>query len=274
VILLRPGEGETVTEKPERTIRILLDHELADVTWSRYEAGERGPGPHVHRRHVDAFYVLTGELEFGVGPDVAPVRAPAGTLVVVPQLVVHTFRNASDARATYLNVHAPSCGFAAHLRGDSAGFDSEDPPSDGGRDPADVVVTPAGGGERFERENRTIAILGDMPELSVLEIAFDPDFDVSPHTHDDHVDAFFVLDGDVAFAPAAKPLVRASGPVEGVRGNREVPPGRAWLRTAPGTFTAAPPGAVHGFRGTNGGRSRVLNLHTPDAGFANSVRRH
>lgn len=77
-ILLRPGEGETVTDEPERTVRLLAAHDLADVTWSRYEAGERGPDPHVHRHHADAFFVLDGELEFGVGPETTPARAGAG----------------------------------------------------------------------------------------------------------------------------------------------------------------------------------------------------
>lgn len=250
-ILLAPGEGETVADEPARTVRILLEHELADVTWSRYEAGERGPGPHVHRHHVDAFFVLEGELEFGVGPDVTPVRAPAGTLVLVPQLVVHTFGNESRATATFLNVHAPSCGFAEHLRDDDAPFDSEDPPADGGRDPADAVVTPAGGGERFVRPTHAIVVTVDLPELSAHEITFGPGLEVSPHTHADHVDSFFVLDAGVEFAP-----------------------GGSWTTPVPpGTFTAAPPGVVHGFRGVAEG-ARALNLHTPDGGFANSVRRH
>ena len=40
-VMLGPGEGETISDSAERTIRILLDHELADVTWTRYEPGER-----------------------------------------------------------------------------------------------------------------------------------------------------------------------------------------------------------------------------------------
>jgi hypothetical protein len=66
-LLLRPGEGEVITEKPERTVRLLLAHDLLDVTWSRYEQGERGPEPHVHHEHVDSFFVLEGELVFGLG---------------------------------------------------------------------------------------------------------------------------------------------------------------------------------------------------------------
>ena len=44
------------------------------------------------------------------------------------------------------------------------------------------------------------------------------------------------------------------------------------LRAAPGTWVSAPPGTLHGFRNPGPGRARVLNLHTPDAGFAASVR--
>jgi hypothetical protein len=57
---------------------------------------------------------------------------------------VHTFVNASDAAATWLNFHAPDNGFAAYLRaarnGDQKAWDSFDPPADGGRPAADVVV--------------------------------------------------------------------------------------------------------------------------------------
>lgn len=246
-MLLDHAAGEAVTDLPEREVRILLGHELADVTWSRYEAGQHGPDLHVHREHVDAFYVLDGELEFLLGPSGTPTSAPAGSLALVPPDVVHTFRNASGATARYLNFHAPSKGFAAYLRGEP-GFDSFDPPADGGRDPADALLVLPGGGERFERENRTVTILGEAPELSLLEIAFDADFVVDLHSHDDHLDAFFVLDGAVEFAP-----------------------GGSWTRTTPGTFVAAPPGSVHGFRGVDG-RARVLNFHAPDAGFAAGIR--
>src|SRR5919198_3406936 len=69
-ILLRPGEGETVVDRAERTLRILVELEQVIVTWFRYEPGEEGPEPHVHRHHTDAFYVLEGDVEFGLGPDV------------------------------------------------------------------------------------------------------------------------------------------------------------------------------------------------------------
>src|SRR6266568_4455291 len=73
-LLLAPGEGETTTDRPERTLRILCELEQLIVTWFRYEPGEKGPDPHIHRRHADAFYVLEGEVDFGLGPDVKRIR--------------------------------------------------------------------------------------------------------------------------------------------------------------------------------------------------------
>src|SRR5918911_285303 len=94
-LFLRSGEGETVFDEPRRTLRILADREELTLTWFRYEPGESGPDPHVHRRHTDAFYVLEGELELGLGPDVRRLPARAGTFAAAPPNVVHTFRNAS-----------------------------------------------------------------------------------------------------------------------------------------------------------------------------------
>jgi mannose-6-phosphate isomerase-like protein (cupin superfamily) len=245
VPLVRPGEGETVTDRAERTVRILFAHELADVTWSRYEPGERGPDPHVHRRHVDSFFVLEGELLFGVGPAVEEeVWAPAGTFVSVPQNVVHTFANESSRRTLFLNFHTPSCGFAESLRGRPEGFDSFDPPADGGRPAAHVIVEAEG--ERLPRPDGEARILGEQAELSAQLLSYEAGWEgVDPHSHDDHVDSFFVLEGEVEF-------LGASG--------------------GPGSFFAAPPGELHAFRNPGPGRIAVLNVHAPDAGFAGRLR--
>jgi quercetin dioxygenase-like cupin family protein len=113
----------------------------------------------------------------------------------------------------------------------------------------EVLVVPPGGGEPFERSNRVVTILGEFQQLSVNEIEFDTTFEVPRHRHDDHVDAFYVLAGEVEF-------LLADGSV----------------RAGPGTFVAAPPGTLHGFRTDGPGRARFLNLHAPDAGFAGSIR--
>jgi quercetin dioxygenase-like cupin family protein len=255
-LLLGPEEGETITDAAGRTIRILLAHELLDVTWARYEPGERGPDPHVHHRHVDAFYVLSGELEFGLGREGAEeVRGPAGTLVAVPPDVVHTFGNESSATATFLNLHAPSTGFADSLRARRDGvevrrWDIFPPPADGGRPVSEAIVSLPGQGEVLQGEDREHRIKADLPQLSVIELAFPPGWEgVDPHTHADHVDAFFVLDEEVDFTV-----------------------GNDVRRAGPGVFVAAVPGARHGFR--SDGRIALLNLHAPDTGFAERLRRN
>ena len=250
-VLLAPGEGETTTDRPERTLRILCELEQLIVTWFRYEPGEKGPDPHVHRRHADAFYVLEGEVDFGLGPDVKRITAGPETFAGAPPNVVHTFRNSSDATAIFLNIHAPSMGFGNVLRGGGyEHFDQFDPPADGGRPLEDAIVQPAGAGEPVEHEHTSHRIQAELPELSVIEMTFRPEFEgVDPHTHDDHVDAFYVLAGEADFVVGDE--VRRAGL---------------------GSFLAAPPGARHGFSNPGPADLRVLNFHAPDAGFVSRLR--
>jgi mannose-6-phosphate isomerase-like protein (cupin superfamily) len=145
-ILLRPGEGEVVGDSVARRTEILCDHPTLVASWARRGARSDGASPHVHRSHCDLFYVLAGELTFLVGPEREELVLPAGTLALAPPLVVHGFRNGSDEEVRYLNFHAPGGGFADYLRGVTPGFDSEDPPADGGRPVTDAVIVPPGGG--------------------------------------------------------------------------------------------------------------------------------
>jgi quercetin dioxygenase-like cupin family protein len=248
--LLGPGEGETTTERPERTIQILCDFPELIVSRFRYEPGEEGPDPHIHRQHADGFYVLEGEVDFGLGPDVTRIKGGPGTLACAPPNVVHTFKNSSDKSATFLNIHAPSMDFGNRLRGLPNSFEQFDPPEDGGRPFDDAVVQPAGEGERVGRETTSHLIKCELHELSAFEMTFMPGFEgVDPHTHDDLVDAFLVLEGEVDFVVG-----------DDVR------------RAGPGSFMAAPPGTRHGFSNPGPGPLRVLNLHAPDAGFAGRLR--
>ena len=136
---LRRDDGETITALERREVVILAERPALTVTWSRYAGGERGPDLHVHREHTDAFYVLEGELTFGVGPGAERVTVAPGGFVAVPPGVVHTFSNESDADACWLNSHAPDMGFAAFLRTGSA-WDSFDAPPDGGPPATGVLV--------------------------------------------------------------------------------------------------------------------------------------
>jgi len=136
---------ELIGDSPDRRVEILLEHDAVHVTWSRFGPGRDGADPHIHRRHTDMFYVLDGELT--VKLESGEVAAPAGTLVTIPPLVVHGFRNAADADVRYLNLHAPGAGFADYMRGLRDGkrvpFDQEDPPPDGTRPPTDATLVAA-----------------------------------------------------------------------------------------------------------------------------------
>jgi len=254
--LLGPGEGETVTDRTERTVRILCDHELVDIAWSRYADGERGPDPHIHKHHADVWYVLSGELTFDLGAEPTRVKAPAGTVVVVPQGVIHSFWNESGGETTYLNIHAPSCGFADSLRGDSDGFDTHDPPEDGGRAASDVVVHGPGEGEEEivagdGASRLLIKAGGKTGEGTVLvsEGTVGPGFaGPPPHLHEHHVDSFFVLDGTLTLL---------------VKGDE--------VGAGSGSYAAVPPGNVHTFANRSDSPIRVVNIMAP-GGFEEFIK--
>ena len=88
--------------------------------------------------------MLEGEFTLRLGPEGEEVRVPAGTLARVPPMVVHGFRNGSDAELRFLNFHAPGVGFADYMRdlrdGRPAAYDQHDPPEDGGPHPGDAVI--------------------------------------------------------------------------------------------------------------------------------------
>lgn len=253
-VLLFPGEGETVADQPEKTLRLLADHDELALTWFRYAGGERGPELHIHKRHTDAFYVLSGEISIALGPDGAQkVRGQAGAFVAAPAGVAHTFANETSEEATFLNIHAPNMGFADMLRArrdgrteDAERFDQFPPPPHGGRPVSDATVSLPGEGERI----RNLVVKVSREEIDGLEIDCGPGFGPDPHTHELEVDSFYVLDGELEFTL-----------------------GDETVRGGPGTFVFAPPGLVHGFKNPGPGRARFLNLHTPAGGFVDSLRR-
>jgi mannose-6-phosphate isomerase-like protein (cupin superfamily) len=249
-VLLAPGEGEVVTDRPERTLRILADLDDLIVTWFRYEPGEQGPEPHIHQHHTDAFYVLEGEIEVSLGPELTTVRARPGMIAAAPPNLIHTYRNAGDDSAVFINLHVPSTGFGDYIRGRNPAFDQHEPPADGGRPFVDAVFCGADDAELVEHDTSALRILCDLPQLSALDLTFAPEFEgVDPHVHEDHVDSFYVLEGEIEFLGGDEPR-----------------------RGGPGTFFAAPRSTSHGFRNPGPGPLRVFNLHTPPGGFVDRVR--
>ena len=64
-----------------------------------------GPPPNRHRADDEAFYVLDGTFEFGIGSETR--IAKAGDFVRVPNGEVHTFRNTGQEPGRLLIVNAP-----------------------------------------------------------------------------------------------------------------------------------------------------------------------
>jgi mannose-6-phosphate isomerase-like protein (cupin superfamily) len=71
----------------------------------RAPGGAGGIPMHLHRRTVEAFYVVAGEL--GLWLDDRAVVRPSGSYTVVPPGRRHSFWNPGDGPATYLTVMSP-----------------------------------------------------------------------------------------------------------------------------------------------------------------------
>ena len=175
-VLIPPGEGELIGDAPHRRVEIVSDDQSLNATWSRFGPHSVGADLHVHHHHVDLFYVLEGELTVRLGMEDEPVAVPAGTLARVPPLVVHGFRNRSDADVTYLNFHTPGQRFSDYLRalrdGRELSYDQHDPPEDGGRPTSEAVV---GGDELVaDRPGLRVELLADVEEIGISETWRDP----------------------------------------------------------------------------------------------------
>lgn len=111
--IVRPGEGHHVgnMEFLART----QDTPRFNLGLLTVPPHSEGPPPHIHETEDDSFYILEGELTFTVGAE--EVVAQAGTFVLVPPGLEHTFANRGDEQVRLVNVHAPA-GFDLRLEAD------------------------------------------------------------------------------------------------------------------------------------------------------------
>jgi quercetin dioxygenase-like cupin family protein len=110
----------------------------------------------------------------------------------------------------------------------------------------EVYFIRPGEGERIRRHR----VLAELPHIEALDLFFPAGFEgVDPHTHADHTDSFYILEGEVEFLQDGE-----------------------WHRVGPGTFLSVPPNVEHGFRPC-GSDIRLLNFHTPNAGFIERLRK-
>jgi mannose-6-phosphate isomerase-like protein (cupin superfamily) len=253
-ILVPPGQGEVITDRPGRHLELLCALPGLCVTVMTYAGGEEGADLHVHRRHTDSFYVLEGTVTVPLGPAGAEVvQATAGTLVSAPPNLVHGFRNDGPETMRVMNVHAPDGGFAEMLRHARDGqpgspWDSFDPPEDGGRPVSDGLVSGPGGGELLQAGPSELRFKAQATDgdgaLTLTEMTVAPGFPGPPlHIHSGFTDGFYVVEGTL-----------------------ELRIGERAVEAGPGTFAALPPGTPHTFANPGAEPVRAVNVMAP-AGF-------
>lgn len=108
VSVVGPDGGETIVLGTTR-MRVLEDgshtgHRLA-IAESVLAPHTAGPPQHRHAQHDEGFYIVSGTVRFSVGDD--DHDAVAGTLVVVPPGVPHTFANLTGQPAVMLSTFTP-----------------------------------------------------------------------------------------------------------------------------------------------------------------------
>ena len=96
-------------------MELLADVEEIGISEVVSDPGGPSPPAHVHHSHVESFYVLEGEMTFTAGGQ--ELEATAGTWVQVPPGTPHTFAFTGQGPVRFLNLHTPSCGYGAFLRG-------------------------------------------------------------------------------------------------------------------------------------------------------------
>jgi quercetin dioxygenase-like cupin family protein len=117
----------------------------------------------------------------------------------------------------------------------------------------DSGIVPISDGEAILRhETREISILLAREEVTVTHARYAAGAQVAgPHVHHEHTDAFYVLEGELAF-----------------KIGREA----ETITVSAGGFVAAPPRVAHSFH-TGGDRpARWLTIHARDGGFAAFMR--
>jgi quercetin dioxygenase-like cupin family protein len=109
--LVLPAEGgEPLTIRGGSTLLFKAVAATTGGSFSLHErripAGGRRPSAHTHPDRVEAFWVLDGEAEFEF--DGQHSRAGAGSFVLVPGGVAHTFGATEEAPAHVLVLHVPA----------------------------------------------------------------------------------------------------------------------------------------------------------------------
>jgi mannose-6-phosphate isomerase-like protein (cupin superfamily) len=108
--IVPPGGGEQLTVRDGSSLQFKAVAASTGGAFSLHErrvpAGGRRPPAHVHPDRTEAFWVLDGAAEFELDGEL--VTAVAGSFVLVPGGVVHTFGATAAESAHVLVLHAPA----------------------------------------------------------------------------------------------------------------------------------------------------------------------
>lgn len=226
-----------------------------------------GPPPHRHSREDEAFYILSGTVEFTVADTV--YTGKAGDFIFGQRGIIHTFHNpASDPARMVLYVAPPANfeDFAARC-----GLDWDGP----GCPPPEAVAGVIGRIMRYAPEHgleilpghqttrranlpslghdrcADYWVLGDRVRLlatgaqtggtlTAVEVSGAPGGGPPPHLHVEQDEVFYVIEGTFEFQL-----------------------GRMTVRLGAGGVAYAPRRTVHRFSNVGPGPGRFLSLHTP-----------
>jgi mannose-6-phosphate isomerase-like protein (cupin superfamily) len=266
-VVLGSGESRAIAGHPAR---VLASSEDCDdrfcVLESAIAAGD-GVRLHLHRKHMEAFFVLEGALGIQAGND--HVSAPAGSFVLCPAGSPHAFKNPGTGDVRFFGFAAPG-GIDEFLAGlgeilgapgppDVAAlgellrrFESEAPMGFVPDGPASRVLGP-GEGETMTLRGNTLTIKADAAAtggaFGVLDYTAAPGFPgPPPHLHRETAEVFFVLEGVLTLRLGDDTLTLPTG-----------------------GFALVPPGTVHTFSNPSDRPTRFLGLVSP-GGFEQYFR--
>lgn len=104
-----PGDGPTIQGPAGGPLTFKARAEQTGGALTLFEnviAPGDGPPLHTHAAEDESWYVLSGELRFRLGDELA--RAPAGSFVFVPRGTPHCFQNAGAEPARIIVMFTPS----------------------------------------------------------------------------------------------------------------------------------------------------------------------
>lgn len=120
---------------PSKNERLIVLSDLMQILVSPEQTGNSyaiienivpplaGPPPHTHPDE-EVFYVLEGEFDFILHDPENPQRANAGSVIHVPSMALHTFKNVGDKPGKLLVILTPGS-LIDYFRGIASPYDPE-----------------------------------------------------------------------------------------------------------------------------------------------------